>query len=70
MQELMHTSSISEGEEEDSSTSGVKEVWSNSNSSKVVEHSPPHVTAPLTISDNLPKRNPPRNRKPPDRLTY
>ena len=69
-QELTHASSISEGEGGNSSTSGVTEVWSNSNSSEVFEHSPPNVTPPLTTSDNLPRRNPPRNRKPPDRLTY
>ena len=69
-QELTDASSISEGEEKDSSTSGVTEVWSNSNSSEVVEHSPPNVTPPSTTSDNLPRRNPPQNRRPPDRLTY
>ena len=68
-QELTDASSIPEGEEEDSSTSGVTEVWSNSNSSEVFEHSTPNVTPPSTASDNLPRRNPPRNRKPPDRLT-
>ena len=66
-QELTDPTSISEGEEEDSSTSEVTEVWSNSNSPEVVEHSSPNVTAPSTTSNDIPRRNP---RKPPDRLTY
>ena len=69
-QELTDTTSISEGEEEDSNTSGVTEVWSNSDSPEVVEHSSPNVTVPSTTSNDIPSRNPPRNRKPPDRLTY
>ena len=50
-QQLADTSPISEGEEEDSSTSGITEVWSNS--SKVVEHSSPNVTAPSTTSNDI-----------------
>ena len=45
-QEPTYQTSVSEGEEEDGSTSGVTEVWSNSNSPKLIEHSSPNVTAP------------------------
>ena len=49
-QQLADTSPISE---EDSSTSGITEGWSNSNSSEVVEHYSPNVAAPSTTSNDI-----------------
>ena len=62
-QEPTDHGNISEGEEdpeEENNTSGVTEVWTNLNPA---EQSP-------TQTNNTPRRNPPRNRKAPDRLTY
>ena len=57
------------GEEEKNNESGVTEVWTNPNSASQEQDSP-YVNTEVTASDSIPRRNPPRNRKPTDRLTY
>ena len=63
--QLADTSAVSEEEED---TSGITKVWLDPNLSP--GHPSSDVNRQLVDSNNLPRRNPPRNRKPPDRLTY
>ena len=57
------TSAVSEGKEEED-TSSITEVWLDPNQPEASEQ------PSSDVSVNPPRRNPPRNRKPPDRLTY
>ena len=65
LQKPTDTSNISEGEEEDDKMSGIIEIWPSQNSD---EASPQQQHS--NNSSDMPRRNPPRNRKPPNRLTY
>ena len=69
-QQPTDTSAVSEEEEEEDNTSGITEVWSNLNPSGVSQQSSPNVNIQSTVSGSIPRHNPLRNRKPPDRLTY
>ena len=61
LQKPMDTSDISEGEEEDDKMSGIIEIWPSQNS----DESSPQQQRPNNLSD-MPRRNPPRNYKPPN----
>ena len=68
-QQPTDASAVSEGEEEED-ISGVTEVWLDPNLSEASEQPSSDVNRQSADSNNLPRRNPRRNRKPPDRLTY
>ena len=68
-QQPTDASAVSEGEEEED-ISGVTEVWLDPNLSEASEQPSSDVNRQSADSNNLLRRNPRRNRKPPDRLTY
>ena len=57
----MDISDISEGEEEDDKMSDIIEIWRSQNS----DEASPQQQYPNNSSD-MPRRNPPCNRKPPN----
>ena len=68
-QQPTDASAVSEGEEEED-ISGVTEVWLDPNLSEASEQPSSDVNRQSADSNNLPRRIPLRNCKPPDRLTY
>ena len=71
LQKPTDATNISEGEEEDDKMSGIIEIWPSQNSDETSpqQQQPPNLNTQPNVSSNMPRRNPPRDRKPPDRLT-